>query len=85
MGALGNPLGRRTAELEAEGEQSTQQLGHEMGKMDHERIRTPRADSVCVCGRTVGSTPVQGAGHVGNIELLSQGDRELVKVWAEDC
>ena len=48
MGALGNPLGRRTAELEAEGEQSTHQLGHEMGKMDHERIRTPRADSVCV-------------------------------------
>ena len=41
--------------------------------------------TVFVCGRTVRSTPVQGAGHVGNIELLSQGDRELVKVWAEDC
>ena len=51
MGALGNPLGRRTAELEAEGEQSTHQLGHKMGKMDHERIRTPRADSVCVEGQ----------------------------------
>lgn len=41
--------------------------------------------TVCVCGRTAGSTPVPGAGHVGNTELLSQGDRELVKVWAEDC
>lgn len=39
--------------------------------------------TVFVCGRDSGSPPVPGAGHVGNTELLSQGDRELVKVWAE--
>ena len=83
MGALGNPLGRRTAELEAEGEQSTHQLGHEMGKMDHERIRTPRADSVCVlanprrargrCERRKGTVEIKASairsiGHAGGMD-----------------
>ena len=47
-------------------------------------LETP-GQAVFMCERTGESTPGPGPGHVGNTELLSEGDRELVKAWAEDC